>query len=61
MSTISIVVGTTRFEPFVGYGDDAHVGLDRTEGEICRLRLGVRQAVEQGRFADVGQTDDSAL
>ena len=48
-------------EPFVGYGDDAHVGLDRTEGEICRLRLGVRQAVEQGRFADVGQTDDSAL
>ena len=28
-------------EALVGNGDDAHVGLDGAEGEVCRLRLGV--------------------
>ena len=48
-------------QSLVGYGDHTHVGFDRTEREVCCLRLGVREAVEQGRFADIGQTHDSAL
>ena len=48
-------------QSLVGYGDHAHVGLDRTEGEVGCLCLSVRQTVEQSRFADVGQTYDSAL
>ena len=48
-------------EPLVGNGDDAHVGLDRTERKIRRLRLGVGQAVEKGRFTHVGQPHDTAL
>ena len=48
-------------EPLIGHGDDAHVGLDSTEGEVCRLRLGVRQTVEEGRLAHVGQSHDSTL
>ena len=45
----------------IGYGDDTYVGFDRTEREIGRLRLSVRQAVEKSRFADIGQTDYTAL
>ncbi len=48
-------------QPLVGHGDDAYVGLDRAEREIGRLRLGVRQTVEQGRLADVRQPYDAAL
>ena len=48
-------------QSLIGYGDHAHVGFDRTEREVCCLRLSVREAVEQGRFADIGQTHDSAL
>ena len=48
-------------QPLVGYGDDAHVGVDGAEGEIGRLCLGVGQAVEEGRFSDVRKTHDAAL
>ena len=48
-------------EPLVGHGDHAHVGLDGAEGEVRRLCLRIRKAVEKGRFADVRQTDDAAL
>ena len=48
-------------EPLVGYGDDAHVGLDGAEGEVGCLSLRVGQAVEKRRFADIGQSDDAAL
>ena len=43
-------------ESLVGYGDNTHVGFDCTEGEVCRLRLGVRQTVEKGRLTHVGQS-----
>ena len=46
----------------IGHRDVADVGLDGAEGIIGRLRRRrLRQSVEQGRFADVGQTDDAAF
>ena len=39
----------------------SHVRLDRAKRKIRRLRFRIRQAVEQGRFADVRQPHDSAL
>ena len=48
-------------EPRIGDRDPADIGLDRAEGIIGRLRrrrLG--QRIEQGRFADIGQADDTA-
>jgi hypothetical protein len=51
-----------RVEPRIGHRDLADVGLDRAERIIGRLRrLRLRQRVEQGRFADIGQTDDTAF
>ena len=49
-----------RVEPLVGDGDDADVGLDGAERVVLGLGLGAGERVEQGAFADVGQTDDSA-
>ena len=34
-------------ESFVGHGNHAHVGLNSTKGEVCRLCLCTRQAVEK--------------
>ena len=48
-------------KPLIGNGDDAHVGFDRTERKIRRLRLSVGQAVEKGRFTHVGQPHDTTL
>jgi hypothetical protein len=49
-------------EPRVGHRDLAHIGLDRAEGEIRRLRRRrARQRVEQRGFAHVRQTDDPDL
>ena len=48
-------------QSLIGHGDDAHVGLDGAERKVGRLRLGIRQAVEQGGFAHVGQPHDSTL
>ena len=69
MSTNSIAAGMTlsrmrklrqHFEPRVGHGHDAEVRIDRAEGIIRRLRLaGAGDGVEESRFADVRQTDDS--
>ena len=48
-------------EPVVGHGYHAHIRLDGTERKVCRLRLGVRQTVEQGGFAYIRQAHDTAL
>ena len=50
-----------RIEPLVGHADIADIGLDRAERIICRLRRGgLRQRVEEGGLADVGQAHDAA-
>lgn len=43
----------------VGDADDADVGLDRGERVVGRQHVVLGQGVEQGRFADIRQTDDS--
>ena len=43
----------------VGHADDADVRLDRRERVVRREHVVLGQGVEQGRLADVGQTDDS--
>ena len=46
----------------IGHGDVADIGLDGAEGIIGRLGRGrLRQRVEQGRFADIGQADNAAF
>ena len=50
-----------RLEPGIGHGDHADVGIDGAKGIIGRLRFaGARDGIKQGRFADIGQTDDSS-
>jgi hypothetical protein len=71
MSTKVMRAGMTCFdfgdlgqlvEPRVGHRDLAHIGLDRAEGEVRRLRRRrPRQRVEQRGFAHVRQTDDPDL
>src|SRR5207247_681496 len=47
-------------EAMVGHLHDAHVGLDCAEGVVLRCRgLGGGEGVEQGRLADIGETDDA--
>ncbi|MCY1171975.1 hypothetical protein D9M73_121010 [compost metagenome] len=47
-------------EPGVGHRDVADVRLDRAERIVRRLRRrGLRQRIEQGGLADIGQPDDS--
>ena len=48
-------------ESLVGHGDYAHVRFNRTEREVCRLRFGVRQAVEKSGLAHVRQSDNTTL
>ena len=48
-------------ESLVGNGDHAHVGFNRTEGEVGCLCLGTRQTVEEGGFTHVGQSDNSTF
>ncbi len=43
----------------VGDAHDAHVRLDRGERVVGRQHVVLGQGVEQGRLADIGQTDDS--
>jgi len=48
-------------QPIVRHGDAADIGLDRAEriiGRVCGRRCG--QRVEQGRLADIRQSDDTA-
>jgi len=46
-------------EARIGHGHDAHVGIDGAEGVVRCLGLFLRQRVEEGGLAHVGQTDDS--
>ena len=48
-------------QTLVGNGDGAHVGLNGAERKIGRLSPCIRQAIEQGRFTDIGKTNDTAL
>ena len=45
----------------VGHTDYADVWLDCTKRKVCRLRLGVRQAVEKSGLANVRQSDNTTL
>ena len=47
-------------EPRIRHRDDAHVGIDRAEGVVRRLRLlRAGDGIEESRFADVGEADDA--
>ena len=46
-------------QPRVGHADHADVGLDGRERVVGREDVVLRQRVEQGRLADVGQADDA--
>ena len=68
MSTKSTVAGSIALraedlgelvEARVGDADDADVGLDRGERVVGRQHVVLGQGVEQGRLADIRQTDDS--
>ena len=68
MSTKSTVAGRMRCEPKisaslveagVGDADHADVRLDRGERVVGRQHVVLGQGVEQGRLADIRQTDDS--
>src|SRR5690606_38576552 len=49
-------------EARVRHGDLADIRLDRAERIVRRLRRRrLRQRVEKGRLADIGQTDDATL
>ena len=49
-------------QAWIRHPDLAEVRLDRAEGIVRRLRRsGLRQGVEKGGLADVGQTDDPAF
>ena len=51
-----------RQHAVIGDEHDAHVGLDRAEGVVGRLRLaGAGQGVEEGGLAHVGESDDTSL
>ena len=43
----------------VGHRHHAHVGIDGTEGIVCRLRACLGQRIKQGTLADIRQTHDT--
>mgnify|MGYP001377253430 CR=1 FL=1 len=47
--------------PLVGDGHDPDVGLDGGEGIVRGERAGLRERVEEGALADVGETDDACF
>ena len=48
-------------QPWVGHRHPAGIGFDGAKGIIgCGRRCGRGQRVEEGRFADIGQPDDTA-
>ncbi len=57
-----------RFDDFsqlvqtrIGHRYDTGVRLNGTEGEVGRFNTRFGERIEQGGFADVGQTDDTAF
>ena len=48
-------------QTFIGYGDNAHIGLDSAERKVGSLCFCIAQAVEKGRFPDIGQTHNTTL
>ena len=53
--------GRQRVEPRVGQLDDAHVRLDRAKGVVLCRDAGLREGIEEGGLAHVGQADDAAF
>ena len=45
----------------IGHRHDTGVRLNGTEGEVGRFNTRFSERIEQGGFADVGQTDDTAF
>ena len=45
----------------IGHFDDARVRFDRAEGIVFRGDARLRECIENGRLADVGQADDATL
>jgi hypothetical protein len=45
----------------IRHGNDAGVGVDGAEGVVGGLRLGRGEGVEDRRFSDVGEANDSAV
>lgn len=45
----------------IGHRHDTGVRLNGTEGEVGRFNTRFGERIEQGGFADVGQTDDTAF
>jgi hypothetical protein len=48
-------------QPRVRQLDDADVGLDGAEGVVLGSDAGLRQGIEKGGLADIGQADDAAF
>ena len=48
-------------EARVGDGDDADIRIDGAERVVLRLDTRLGEGIEQGRLADIGQTDDAAF
>ena len=47
-----------RVQPRIGHRDHPDVGVDGRERVVGRQDTVVRQGVEEGRLADIGETDD---
>ena len=56
---LGLVLVAQPFQPCIGNGDHANIGVDGTERVIGRLGAGVGDGVKQGGFSHVGQSYDT--
>ena len=54
---LAVVKRRELVQPFVGYGNDAHVGFDGAERIIRSFRTRVRDRIEKSGFPHVGKPD----
>jgi len=47
-------------KPIVGDGNNANIGIDRAKGIVCHFSPGGCDGVEEGRFSDIGESDNTA-
>ena len=53
---------TDLLEAFIIHIHDPDIGFDRTEGKVCCFGgIRLRKGIEEGRFTDIRETDDSDL
>ena len=55
----TVVKGGKLIQPFVGYGNYAHVGFDCAKGIVCGLCARMGYGIKKCRFANVWQTYDA--